>query len=390
MLMGLGYRPVSAAQEKVGPLEFSPELAVYEDQPTARSRTVDEIYDLTNNPNLTLPDGYVEIRKQIIKMHKDMGIDVSIMEKEAFAQRPKTWAMRTPKPLEGEFEMPHSIDSCFYHKIPSDYPRVKLPIGYIETVHIATVGEGGDGWGFGIAISGAHDPIRDVCGNKMHVRDDAWDFAPANNGDKHLIFIDGADKTFLCTWKVRRNGDGYGASYTGGVIPLLTLGDYGGTNAPHISDLAMMIRKGQLTDPARGPLKHGVYGPTTKTWFAVVYPAWRTDGNSMKLSKNNRGLIPYGGIVQLNPAIDLEAYRLDGKPLTLPAKRMLRAIQEYGWYVNDWGVRDMDFHTNATGVEFDPFGGVKGVDREIRAVVNREQLYSVPPLVKKAPSAKAK
>jgi hypothetical protein len=136
----------------------------------------------------------------------------------------------------------------------------------------------------------------------MHVRNDAWSFAPANNGDKHLIFIDASDASFLCTWRVSRKGNGYSARYTGGKIPLITLGDYGGTNAPYISDLAIMIRKGQLTDPMRGPLKHGVFGPTTKVWNAAVYSAWRTDGN-MQFSDNNRGLIPYSGIVQLDLSI---------------------------------------------------------------------------------------
>jgi len=191
-----------------------------------------------------------------------------------------------------------------------------------------------------------------------------------------------------CTWRVRQNGSGYSARYTGGKIPLLTLGDYGGTDAPHISDLGMMIREGELTDPARGPLEHAVFGPTTKIWNAVVYLAWRTDGH-MQFSPKNRGLVPYGGIVQLDPALDLDAVRVNGKPLTLPAKRILRAMQEYGWYVNDWGVRDMDFRTSASGRSFEPYGGVSATDKQILVVVNREQLYNVPPLIKKSASSGA-
>ena len=122
-----------------------------------------------------------------------------------------------------------------------------------------------------------------------------------------------------------------------------------------------------------------------------VYPATSRDAQvltSVNPCTNhgftNTGIVPYGGIIQLDP--DLELAKLH---LSLPAYRILRAMQVYGYYVMDFGCADLDIYTAMDSDELEPFGGPwgnangQGIQDEIQSVIGKSKLYIVPPPIKR-------
>ncbi|WP_404790603.1 hypothetical protein [Altericista sp. CCNU0014] len=399
---------------RVPDLSFSPQLSPYLPHPTARSRTADEIYDRTANPSITLPPEYAAKRKEIVRMYQAAGFDLSLDKEELRKLRPTAWSPMTPQPLAGNYPQPYSIDAPFYHKIPSDWPRVQLPIGYVQTGHISTLGppgDGSDGFGIGLVISKATDPVRrislangayaktGVCpqhnpfkgyNTTTRIRNSAnvllggnGEGVPYQSSDRTVIWLDSSDNTIVSTWISSPDcdrpdlgtklGDWSGEAVTP-KEKLPNLGDQWGINAAAKSDLVALIRPGEAIDPER-PIPHALTGPVDKAWKAIVYPANNVDNS---IDQNNRGLLGYGFLVQLDPNFDLKKLKL-----SLPARRILEAIQTYGWYMDDTGVRDFDIKGNFSGAEFAPYGGVKAVDAEILAVLKTQKLFVVPPLVKK-------
>jgi hypothetical protein len=395
-------------------LSFSPQLSKYLPHPTARSRTVDEIYDRTTTSGITLPPDYATKRKEIIRMYQAAGIDVSLGKEELRKLRPATWSPSTPQPLKGNYVQPYSIDASFYHKIPSQWPRVQLPIGYAQTGHISTLGppgDGSDGFGIGLVISKATDPVRKLSlangayakkgacpqhnpfkgyNTATHIRNSAnvllggnGEGVPYDASDRTVIWLDSSDNTIVATWISSPDcdrpdlgtklGDWSGEAVTPRE-KLPNLGDQLGINAAGKSDLVALIRPGEAINPKQ-PIPHALTGPVKNAWKAIVYPASNVDNS---IDQNNRGLLGYGFLVQLDPAFDLTKIKL-----SLPARRILEAIQTYGWYMDDTGVRDFDIKGNFSGAEFAPYGGVDAVDAEILAVLKTQKLFVVPPLVKR-------
>lgn len=398
----------------VSSLSFSSQLSQYLPHPTARSRTVDEIYDRTANPSITLPPEYIDKRKEIIRMYQAFGIDLSLEKEELRKLRPTNWSKSTPQPLKGNYAQPYSIDAPFYHKIPSNSPRVQLPIGYVQSGHISTLGspgDGSDGFGIGLVISKATDPVRKlslangsyarpgVCpqhnpfkgyNTTTHIRNSAnvllggsGEGVPYNSSDRTVIWLDSSDNTVVSTWISSPDCDRPDlgtklGDWSGEAViskeKLPNLGDQGGINAAAEADLVALIRPGEATNPSKR-IPHALAGPVKNAWKAIVYPANNTDNS---IDQNNRGLLGYGFLVQLDPSFDLAKLKL-----SLPARRILEAIQTYGWYMDDTGVRDFDIKGNFSGAEFAPFGGVDAVDAEILSVLRAQKLFVVPPLVKK-------
>lgn len=410
----VGKSAITTAQPTASSLSFSAQLSQYLPHPTARSRTVDEIYDRTTTPGITLPPDYIAKRKEIIRMYQTAGIDLSLKKEELRKLRPANWSKSTPQPLNGSYAQPYSIDAPFYHKVPSDSPRVQLPIGYVQSGHISTLGspgDGSDGYGIGLVISKATDPIRKlslangayakagVCpqhnpfkgyNTTTHIRNSANVLLKGNgegvsyaSSDRTVIWLDSSDNTIVSTWITSPDcdradlktklGDWSGEAITP-KEKLPTLGDQSGINAAAESDLVALIRPGEAINPNK-PIPHALAGPVKNAWKAIVYPANNTDNS---IDQNNRGLLGYGFLVQLDPKFDLTKIKL-----SLPARRILEAIQTYGWYMDDTGVRDFDFKGNFSGAEFAPHGGVDAVDAEILAVLKTQKLFVVPPLVKK-------
>jgi hypothetical protein len=181
------------------------------------------------------------------------------------------------------------------------------------------------------------------------------------------------------------------ALYAGSATRLNSLGDRGGSTAAAFAELPILIQPGEATDPAH-PIQHAIGGALARTWAARVYPAtgWdagvRTSTNSCTHAGfTNTGLVPYGGVIQLDPKLDLTKLGL-----TLPALRVLQAMQTYGYYVMDFGCADFDIYTAMDGAELDPYGGLwgynkkgPGVQNEIEGVITAHTLYVVAPLFKK-------
>ena len=405
---------VATRPTNISPLSFSAELSQYAAHSTARSRTVDEIYSRTATSGINLPPGYVAKRKEIIQMYQASGIDLSLDKEELRKLRPKKWSKSTPQPVSGSYAQPYSIDAPFYHKIPSKLPRVQLPIGYVQSGHISTLGssgDGSDGFGIGLVISKATDPVRQLSlangayakkgecpqhnpfkgyNNSTHIRNSAnvrlggsGEGVPYDSSDKTVIWLDSSDNTIVATWVSlpdcdrpdlgTKLGDWSGESVTSKET-LPNLGDQGGINAAAKSDLVALIRPGEAIDPNK-PIPHALSGPVKNAWKAIVYPANNVDNS---IDQNNRGLLGYGFLVQLDPNFDLTKIKL-----SLPARRILEAIQTYGWYMDDTGVRDFDIKGNFSGAEFAPFGGVDAVDAEILTVLKTQKLFVIPPLVKR-------
>ena len=411
----IDHSAIAVIQAKnIPPLSFSPDLSQYAAHSTARSRTIDEIYNRTATSGINLPPDYVAKRKEIIQMYQASGIDLSLDKEELRKLRPKEWSKSTPQPLSGNYAQPYSIDAPFYHKIPSNSPRVQLPIGYVQTGHISTLGspkDGSDGFGIGLVISEATDPVRQLSlangayaktgecpqhnpfkgyNNSTHIRNSAnvrlggsGEGVPYDSSDKTVIWLDRSDNTTVATWVSlpdcdrpdlgTKLGDWSGESVTSKET-LPNLGDQGGINAAAKSDLVALIRPGEAIDPNE-PIPHALSGPVKNAWKAIVYPANNVDNS---IDRNNRGLLGYGFLVQLDPAFDLTKIKL-----SLPAHRILEAIQTYGWYMDDTGVRDFDTKGNFSGAEFAPYGGVDAVDAEILTVLKAQKLFVVPPLVKR-------
>ncbi|AGY58632.1 hypothetical protein [Gloeobacter kilaueensis] len=417
----------TGASGKSPSLAFSPELDLYPDHPSARSRSVDEIYERTATPGTVLSPEIAAKRRAIIRMYQQAGFDISLDQNSLLALKPKHWSPRTPRPLGGTYPLPYSIDAPFYQKIPAGTPRVELPPGYLTSGHISTIGpagDGSDGFGIGVVVSGPADPLRTIhleradqyakigscpdhnpwkaSNQTLHIQDAAnvklggtGAGVPVNRSDRTVVWIDGANHTSVSTWgtiedcdrparveadgrrwEATRAGD-WSAMYIQKREQLPSLGDSGGINAANKSDLVTLIRPGEAIDPSR-PIAHALSGPTEKAWKAIVYPASNTDNT---IDRNNRGLLGYGFLLQLDPRLDLS--RLS---LSLPARRILEAIQTYGWYMDDTGPRDFNIKGNFSAAEFAPYGGVSAVDAEILRVLRVQKVYVVPPLVKKSPS----
>jgi hypothetical protein len=367
---------LSGAERSTTP-PFSAELEPYPIHPSAVQSTVDEIHARTVTSANQVSSEITACRKQVIAMYRALGIDPSL---DRYAQRkflPKRWSPRTPQPLSGEFLQPFSIDCPLYHPIPATSPRVALPRGYIDSFHVATVGKGGDGWGIGVAVSTVKDPLRTVVQTwdkdvpaandrriQLHLRADLEQFIPTNTGDRHLSMIDAATLTSTNTWHFGRHGEVYTGWRVYGPHPLGSLGIGEGTNAAQLSDLVGLLRAGEATSDK--PIPHALFGPAKKFWKAIVYPAINWDEWAGK-SDGGTGAVPYGGVIQLDPALDLSTLRL-----SLPARRILEAIQRYGWYLHDTGVRDMDVWSSASGDE------LGRCDQEILTVLRQATLYVVP------------
>ena len=395
-------------------LSFSNQLSPYPAHPTARSRTADEIYNRTATAGITLGPELVAKRKEIIQMYQSAGIDVSLDREELRKLKPTRWSPQTPQPLSGNYRQPYSIDAPFYHKIPANWPRVTLPTGYVQTGHISTIGpagDGSDGYGIGAVVAKPTDPMRQVSlangtyaktgicpahnafkgyntttriPNRANVLlGGSGEGVPYQSSDRTVVWLDSADNTTVATWISSPDcdrpdlGTKLGNWSGEAVTPkekLPNLGDQGGINAAGKSDLVALIRPGEAIDPAK-PIPHALSGPVKNAWRAIVYPAHNVDNS---IEQNNRGLLGYGFLIQLDPKFNLENLKL-----SLPARRILEAIQTYGWYMDDTGVRDFDIKGNFSAAEFAPFGGFDAVDAQVLSVLKSQKLYVVPPLIKK-------
>lgn len=352
-------------------------------------------------------EGQAEIRRTIATMYRNWGFDPFLdsgSDQSEILRRltPKNWA---PPRINSRrtWSMAFSPDAVFYHRIPVRWPRVALPDGYFRNVQLNTA-YGGDGIGFGEVVGAANSSrqiIRSQWYNISSTLKDIPFLIPSDwskklpdteAGDRHLIFIDPAQMSFVSAYKASISvGNGAPtALYAAGPTPFNSLGDRGGSIAANFAELPLLIHPGESTDPIH-PIPHAIGGPVRRVWAARVYPATAWDAGvstardtcSGKGSMNT-GIIPYGGVIQLDPQLDLEKLNL-----SLPARRILQAMQTYGYYVMDYGCADIDIYTALDAAELEPYGGLwgsphgPGVQNEIQKVITTSTLYVVAPLIKK-------
>lgn len=386
---------------------FSPRLRPYAAQTQSTSLDMDRAFSRTLTAAAVLSPAERAVRRKVFDMYFNWGIDLStdagnFQSQQLLGAAPTGWTRPVKENAAGDRER-FSPDSPFYQKIPEAWPRTELPAGYLKTVQVNST-EGGDGIGYGIAYSGPTDPKREIVSQWYEMASTRVSYLfripstwPAQlpwqvKGDRHMIFIDKPSETFVSTYKTSAESNGgVRALFANKPTSFDTLGDRGGSNAAGFAELPLLIRKGELTDQKR-PLGHAIGGPVHRTWMARVFPAsgWDYGLESSKdsctgIGYTNTGLIPYGGIIQLDPHLDLK--RLS---LSLPAFRILEAMQQYGYYVMDYGCADFDIYTAISESEVNPFGGLWGenhlgigVQNEVRKVLLQSPLYVVPPMMKK-------
>lgn len=410
--------PRADAQILPSPSSFSDGLSQYLDHPTARTRSARQILDRTSTPGVELPTATISKRLAIVGMYRRFGIDISLDNENPIQSdilvglSPTSWSQQTPQPLTGDFLQPFSVDAPFYHRIPPNPPnfRVNLPRGYFDAVQLTTVQNGGDGIGIPIVISGASDPVRTIVSEfdgvpdsrsvfSDNIRDDWQDFRGATTyGDKHVTFFNRSKLTQINGYSVdpAPNGTGIRAQYAAGPCPLASLGDRCGSTAAKVADAGPLLRPGEATN-ANVPIPHALSGPVYGIWKARVYPASGMDGfidgDGNCGGPANTGLVPYGGVVQLDPKLVFRpvpgttdrTVSVGGRKITvsLPAFRILEAMQNYGYYVVDYGCYPLGIYTNVNDDEFGPFGGSFGVQQQLTDVLSRANVFVVPPLVKK-------
>ena len=389
--------------------QFSATLTPYALQPSAGQPLPDLLQHITT-PGAELTQEETDIRSQVAAMYRNYGFDLSLdyqadQSKVLSDLLPKAWAqpMRNRSVLLSEQFSP---DAPFYKTIPPTWPRVKLPHGYLSTVQLNT-NQGGDGIGYGVTIAQDDSPHIHVTSQwyaqvaTRRVVDtratSGWSRAlpSLTAGDRHMLFIDPGSKTFVSAYKTSvdtKTGDPV-ALYASSPTSFDSLGDHGGSTAAGFAEIPLLLWPGETTRE-EGEIHHALGGPVGRTWAARIYPATSRDAGMLTSSNTcpgkgklltNNGLVPYGGIIQLDPSLDLAQLKL-----SRPARRILRALQVYGYYVMDFGCADLDIYTAVDEKEFTSFGGLygwnaehPGIQDEISKVLTSATLYVVAPLVKR-------
>lgn len=389
--------------------KFSRGLTPYPHEISAQRSSLDEILKNTTTPGAELTRAELATRKHVLAMYINWGIDPSIDNQHDESQillslAPRNWAPSRRKASSAPLSMLFSPDAPYYHAIPAAWPRVALPRGYIQHIQLNTNRQG-DGIGFGEVVASPTDKALEVRSEwywnaatlktfTFRMPQNWPKYLPTQRaGDMHMILVDPRNSTFISSYKTSQNPStgGLQALYSSSPTALGTLGDRGGSIAAGFAELPVMLQPGEATNPNK-PIQHAIGGPVGRTWAARVFPASAWDAG-VKGSRNsctgtgftNTGLVPYGGVIQLDPKLDLNSLQL-----SLPALRILQAMQTYGYYVMDFGCADLDIYTAIPEAELEPFGGLWGYNRkgvgvqnEIQNVLANKTLYVVAPLTKK-------
>lgn len=368
----------------------------------------------TTLANVTTPRAFltpqeIQTRTQVLAMYMNWGIDPSLDytndESSVLAGlAPRSWQKASPMTAGEDLSSVFSSDAPAYQPIPAAWPRVLLPSGYFQNAQLNTT-VAGDGLGYGEVTASPTDPQLPVRSEWYSVVSTLVSFSfpmpsdwylslpgqPA--GDSHMIFADPQSQTFVSSYKTTVDPvtGGPDALYASLPTPFNSLGDKGGSTAATFAELPFLIQPGESTNPQK-PIGHAIGGAIGRTWAARVYPASGRDANVLTSTNSctgtgytNTGLIPYGGVIQLDPQVDLTTLGL-----SLPALRILQAMQTYGYYVMDFGCADIDIYTSISEAELDPYEGLwaynkkgPGVQNEIQSVLSANKIYVVVPLTKK-------
>lgn len=388
--------------------DYSANLSPYAPHQSALAHNMDSLLQSTATPGAAMSDEELRARRLAFGMYLNIGIDPSLD-----AGHDQSEVLAAHIPLRASTHRPHrdslplsmwfSRDAVFYHAIPHQWPRVPLPKGYIQKVQFSTAYYG-DGIGFGQVIASSSDPLIRINSQWHDVRSTfrTFDFRmpvdwssrlPTNQeGDSHLIFIDPLSNTFVSSYKtsIDFSTGGPKALYASSPHLLDGLGGSGGSIAAGFAELPLLVQKGEATNP-REEIPHAIGGAVSRVWAARVYPAISRDAEVLTSVNpctsrgfTNTGVVPYGGIIQLDPDLQLAK-----TTLSLPAYRILRAMQVYGYYVMDFGCADLDIYTAMDAEDLEPYGGVwgnangRGIQNEIQSTIESSRLFIVPPPIKR-------
>ncbi|RRA49054.1 hypothetical protein [Acidipila sp. EB88] len=376
-------------------------------QSSSQPKELSTILSQTATPGDGLTPAESATRQQVAAMYLNFGYDVAADPLNDISTLlpsliPGQWGP-TLASAGAPFSMQFSGDAPYYHKIPAAWPRVPLPRGYIQSIQVNT-NQGGDGIGFGIAPAQA-DSLPAVITSDWPGQPGTYRTIPFRipgnwasylpslpAGDEHVVFVDPQLRSFVSAYKTTVDPATKfpDALYAGDPASLDSLGDYGGSVAARVAELPLLTMPGESTSDS-GPILHAIGGSISRPWAGRVYPATARDYGILTSVKPctgsgvmNTGLVPYGGVIQLDPALDLSSLGL-----SRPALRILTAMQTYGYYVMDYGCTDLDIYTATPESELLPYGGLygnangSGIQNEITTVLANNILYVVPPVTKR-------
>lgn len=387
LLVTLATIPVSYAYNfnvEENNARFSEEYEPMYPMITATTKSTDEMYEiLCRNAQglINWTDSQHTTRRAVVQMYKDAGIDITWnydgtdnldmfeeVQMRMEDDKPTRWSKKTPKPLEGNYEQCFSIDACWNNKIPDYFPRVELTQDCFKLTGKLLIGtvrstlQDGNGTGIPVIIGREGDKISTIVDKEglspirklfeFRTPDNAVDYINTNtDSDQHAIFIDDEQKIGIHTWHTRPAEAWYPYDFQKGAWPgydirvdcgsniyqLDGIGYYGreGVYAVQVPALGFMVRRFEITDPDQ-MINHAIGGSLDPLFPGIVYPATRNDARMDVARMGNIGAVPQGGIVQLDPDFDLDAVYESGK-LSLPAYKVLKAMQEYGLYNLDHG-----------------------------------------------------
>lgn len=358
---------------------FSDEYEPYYPHITATTRSVDEIYQRITRQDYDYSDVQEKALRDMIQMYKDVGIDVSLdMENNLASYRmtadfPQRWSTETPIPLgeSPDYSGAFSIDAPWNNKIPEDAPRSYMPPESLNpSINLAVIKANVDngGWGTGIPqiVATSADPFMTIASkystgnvNKIfyfHVREDFRDYINnGQNGDEHIQFIDAETNTSVQTWATRGiQGDSRGYRFIhAGALPdydirggsasvefkLDGIGAEGqaGVNAANPPTMAFTLKSSEVQSTTE-LFNHALGGAIGQCIGARVFPSISVDGGTKVIDNKgsnsiyNIGVLPYGGVAQLDPEFDLDKLYYTDKKISFHTYRILKAMQEYGFY----------------------------------------------------------
>lgn len=367
---------------------FSDKLEPVYPHLTAATRTVDEIYDRCDTSDKYVPvtDGIKQARKEIIQFYKDLGIDVSYDIENRFSSKlidnfPRTYEKKRPD--NGNYM---SVDYCANQAISEDAARYLLPDEalknsrnkfFFNSVMNSFTGIVSGAMQNGLPIVEGRSDMKKtriarisgdskrnvVYGHMVNAPEDMVKYLyQGTTGDRHCIFVDTETEKSVSTWLTvaagAPGGYGFGENYVipGYDVTCSTMSSpldingmsedtYGiSTTAANVTMLPFLIKSEEISDPD-AEIEHALAVCLSSLWKARVYPATATD-STLYTAVSESGMdrhqaaaydcVPYGACLQLDPSIDIDAIYEAGK-LSLPAKKVLKAMQKYGFYHVDYG-----------------------------------------------------
>ena len=186
------------------------------------------------------------------------------------------------------------------------------------------------------------------------------DARPARGSDKHLVVFQPSSRHLWEFWHLRKDGQGWRASWGGAIRDEATdPGAYGqqawagagpswGASASSLSIAGGLITFGDLS---RGEIDHAL-ALAIPVVRAGVYasPARRTDGTSTASTA-----IPEGAHLRLDPTLDVAALNLPQ-----PTRLLAEAAQKYGIFIRDKAAEITFYAQDPSNTDSEPYAGSRG------------------------------